>query len=56
MKIYKTKVEYSKLKSVHIQTVNKREKIWRLSRIITNWKTIWYIDKVEVLKDYVNKL
>jgi len=56
MKVYKFKQDYADEKHIHIQTANARERIWRLAKIIVWWKKIGYIDKVDIVKDFINKL
>lgn len=56
MEIYKTKIEYSRKIWIHIQSANKREKNWRLMRLTVQWKKVWYIDTLEIVKYFINNL
>jgi len=59
MEIYKNKVEYEKRNWIHIQTVNNREKIWRLIKLTVNGIRVGYIDVYEtnvVLAQQINLL
>lgn len=56
MEIYKFKTDYAKAKWVHIQTVNKREKSWRLKKLTINSKKVWYIDVLDITKEFINNL
>jgi len=47
MELYKNKIEYHKRNNVHIQTVNNREKIWRLLKVTVAGKKVWYLDIYE---------
>jgi len=56
MELYKNKAEYSRIKNIHLQTANKREKSWRLKKVTLEENKVWYIDVLEITKDFISKL
>jgi len=56
MEIYKSKAEYKRSKGIHIQTANKREKTGRLEKLTVKGIRVWYIDLLDLAKQYISKL
>ncbi len=56
MEIYKTIKEYSLLKWIHEQSGKKRFTTWRLIKLTKDNKKLGYIDRVEIVKEFIKEI